>query len=155
MTTAAIAALLSNGIVQRRHPAAGLFQLKAQRLERGEVFTLQRGETVQNIAREWCARIVRGFLDQAIQRVRDGFGLYHFCKGLFGNLARIGFNVIHASPLARKALVTVAMLSRSGSPADNPARAMRSAISCGVSAPSAMKRPSEKHSLLRTILRVP
>ena len=71
---AGVAALLGDGLVERRHPAAGLLQLRAQRLERGAVVLLQRGKPLQHLGREGRAGIGRGPLDQPVQRIADLLG---------------------------------------------------------------------------------
>ena len=71
---ARIAAFLGDGLVERRHPAAGLLQLRAQRLERGAVVLLQRGKPLQHFRRERRAGIGRGPLDQSLQRIANFLG---------------------------------------------------------------------------------
>ena len=70
----AVAAFLGDGLVERRHPAAGLLQLRPQRLEGGAVVLLQRGEPLQHLRREGRAGIGRGLLDQPVQRIADFLG---------------------------------------------------------------------------------
>ena len=71
---ARFAALLGDGLVERRHPAAGLLQLRAQRLEGGAIVLLQRREPFQHFRREGGAGIGGGPLDQAVQRIADFLG---------------------------------------------------------------------------------
>ena len=69
-----VAAFLGDGLVERRHAAPGLLQLRAQRLEGGAIFLLQRREPLQHLGREGRARIGCGLLDQSFQRIGDVLG---------------------------------------------------------------------------------
>ena len=71
---ARVAVLLGDGLVERRHPAAGFLQLRPQRLERGAVVLLQRREPLQRLGRERRAGIGGGPLDQPVQRIADVLG---------------------------------------------------------------------------------
>jgi hypothetical protein len=51
-------------LVELRHPAPSLFQLRAQRLEGGAVVLLQPGESFQRLRAKGRARIGGGFLGQ-------------------------------------------------------------------------------------------
>ena len=63
---ARVAAFLGDGFIERRHPAPGLFQLRAQRLERGTALLLQRREPFQRLGHERRAGIGGRPLGQSV-----------------------------------------------------------------------------------------
>ena len=62
-------------LVERRHPAAGLLELRAQLLEGGAIVLLERRQTLQHLRRERRAGIELGLLDQPLQRITDLLGV--------------------------------------------------------------------------------
>ena len=114
-----VAVLLADGVVERSHAAAGLLQLRAQRLEGGAVFLLQGREAGENVGREGRAGIAGGSLDQAFQRIADLLGRLDRRDDQVLGLQLLGDGVHHApashrKPLAPQHVVEVAALRRAG-----------------------------------------
>src|SRR5439155_11868776 len=72
--SARLSALLGHRLVERRHPASGLLQLRPQRLERGTVVPPERCEPFQYLRRERGAGIGGGPLDEIVERVANLLG---------------------------------------------------------------------------------
>jgi hypothetical protein len=105
---ACIAIFLGDGVIEGRHPASGLLQLRAQRLEGGAVVRLERRERFQRLRYEGRARIVRRLLGQSGEWIGN----------LLGNVDGVGDQLIgfkdgvrvHRAPSVKKGVGT---LSRS------------------------------------------
>ena len=87
---ARIAAFLGDGVVERRHPASGLLQLRPQRLEGGAVVRLERRERFQRFRHERRAGIGRRPLGQSGERIG------HFLGGVDG----VGDQLVAGSRMA-------------------------------------------------------
>ena len=68
---AKIPAFLGDGLVKRGDAAAGLLELRSQRLEGGAILLLQRCEGFQRFRQKRRARIGGGLLGQSVQRIVD------------------------------------------------------------------------------------
>ena len=106
-----VAVFLGDGLVERRHPAAGLLQLRPQRLERGAVVLLQRREPLQHFRREGRAGIGRGLLDQPVQRIADVLGRVD--GGGDQVLGFVRIVVVHCAPSSMRGARPISMSLKS------------------------------------------
>ena len=72
-TAPTIPAFLSHRVVERRHPASGFLEPRAQGFECRAILRLEGYEPIQNLRRECRAGIFSSFLDQTVKRIRDFF----------------------------------------------------------------------------------